>query len=309
MYPVSKETATYELQFPDSDYNKLGFAASLVQELQDYGISEGQARLYLFLVGKPPVGAKTILNSLKLSRVDTYRKLRELEKIGLVQIHLGSPMTFSASSPNIALLSLIQRLNLQVLKLKQSAKGLEQQLEEYSRSNSISESSLENQLDHQLYRLVVGQEQYYKEMHSSFRNAKVEILRIVSASGLKRSFSLGFYKDYMKAKLNGARIRIISEIDSSNYVEARKLSKVAEIKHIDGIHLRMTVIDGEVTVFRRLGDDDEFARTSADSYLISSDTKFAEASRFFFEHMWNTSESQSFVKLYRFLGSPFEEEK
>lgn len=309
MSRMSMDNATYELQFPESDYNKLGFAASLVQELQDYGISEGQARLYLFLVGKPPIGAKTILNSLKLSRVDTYRKLRELEKIGLVQIHLGSPMTFSAASPNIALLSLIQRLNLQVLKLKQSAKGLEQQLDEYSRSNSLSETGLQNQLERQLYRLVVGQEQYYKEMHTSFRNAKIEILRIVSASGLKRSFSLGFYNDYVKAKLNGGRIRIISEIDSSNYVEAKKLSKVADIKHIDGVHLRMTVIDEKVTVFRRLGDDDEFARTSADSYLISEDTKFAEASRFFFEHMWKTSKTQPFANLYNILGPSFDEKK
>ncbi|MHB8566983.1 MAG: TrmB family transcriptional regulator [Nitrososphaerales archaeon] len=268
--------------------------SSLIQEFQDYGISEGQAKLYLFLVGKPPVGARTILNALKLSRVDAYRKLRELEKIGLVQIHLGSPRTFSAVSPNIALSSLIQRLNLQVLKLKRSAKGLGQQLEDYGRTNNISESTLQDQFDHLQYRLVVGQEQYYKEMHSSFRNAKTEIFRIVSASGLKRSFSLGFHSDYLKAKLDGAKIRIISEIDSSNFTEAKRLSKVADIKHIDGIHLRFTVIDRTTTVFRRLGDDDKFARTSADSYLISDDTKFADACRFFFEHLWNISKTPTF---------------
>lgn len=294
IYRVRRENVSYEDQSVESDYNKLGLATSLAQKLQDYGISAGQARLYLFLVGKPPVGARAILSALKLSRVDAYRKLHELEKIGLVQIHLGSPMLFSAVSPKIAISSLIQRLNLQVLKLKQSGKLLEEEIEDYIRVNNTPEFNFQSQFDSQLYRLVVGQEQYYKEMHSSFRNAKIEILRIVSASGLKRTFSLGFYRDYVKAKLNGARVRIISEVDPSNYAESKKISKVAEIRHIDNIHVRFTVIDREITVFRRLADDDKFAKTSADSYLISHDTKFAEASRFFFEHLWNISRAPSF---------------
>ena len=183
---VPKEDVSYEDQSVESDYNKLGLATSLAQKLQDYGISAGQARLYLFLVGRPPVGARTILSALKLSRVDAYRKLHELEKIGLVQIHLGSPMSFSAVSPKIAISSLIQRLNLQVLKLKQSGKLLSEEIEDYIRVNNTPEFNFQSQFDSQLYRLVVGQEQYYKEMHFSFRNAKIEILRIVSASGLRR---------------------------------------------------------------------------------------------------------------------------
>lgn len=294
IYNVRKDDAPYEQQLIESDYNKLGFATSLVQKLQDYGISAGQARLYLFLIGKPPVGARAILNGLKLSRVDAYRKLRELEKIGLVQIHLGSPMSFSAVSPKIALSNLIQRLNVQVLKLKQSGKSLEAEITDYAGANKMPESNLQNQFDSQQYRLVVGQEQYYKEMHSSFRHAKDEILRIVSASGLKRTFSLGFYPDYLKAKVNGARVRIISEINHSNYPEYRRLSKAIEIRHIADIHVRFTVVDREITVFRRLADDDRFAKTSADSYLISRDIKFAEASRFFFEHLWNTSGDPTF---------------
>lgn len=292
---ILRQIPLHELQVGGTDYNKLGFAASLVQELRSYGISEGQAKLYIFLLGKEPTNVRTILSELRLHRVDAYRKLRELEGLGLVQVHLGSPMTFSAVAPTLALDGLIQRLNSQVLKLKQSARGLEQRLIEYTQANNFSASQTNDKVsDRQMYRLVVGRESYYSEMHTAFRNARVEILRIISASGMKRSFILGFYEDYLKAKLQGARIRIISEVNNFSHAEARKLSKLAEVRHMDNINLRFSVVDRQRTIFGRLADNDEKARTEADSCLISDDTKFAEASRFFFEHLWEKSSSPNF---------------
>jgi sugar-specific transcriptional regulator TrmB len=275
-----------------SDFIKLGRAANLARELQNYGISEGQARIYLFLIGKPPLGARSLSGELKLHRVEAYRRLRELEKVGLVEVHLGSPMTFSAVPPSEALSELVKGLSMRVSKLKQGAIDLEKQLEEYGRANSLvaTDPNANGKRDTQLYRLVVGREQYYKEMRSSLRNAKIEILRIISAMGLKRTFLLGFHREYRKAKQAGAIIRIVSEINSSNQIEARKLSKLVEMHHINDIHLRFTVIDKVTTIFRRLDDDDAFARTEEDSFLISEDQKYAEATRFFFDHLWHTSE-------------------
>lgn len=268
-----------------------------MQELRNYGISEGQAELYIYLLGKEPTNVRTILNELSLHRVDIYRKLRELEGLGLVQVHLGSPMTFSAVSPALALDGLIQRLGSQVMKLKQSARGLERRLIEYTQAHNFSASQpSSNTSDRQMYRLVVGRESYYNEMHSAFRNARVEILRIISGSSFKRSFILGFSEDYLKAKLQGVKIRIISEINSASFSEAKKLSKLAEIRHVDNINLRFSIIDRQRTIFGRLADNDEKARTDADSCLISDDTKFAEASRFFFEHLWNESSDPNFSR-------------
>lgn len=267
----------------------------MAQELRNFGISEGQAELYMFLLGKEPTSVRTILSELSLHRVDIYRKLRELEGLGMVQIHLGSPMTFSAVSPATALDGLIQRQSSQIMKLKQSARGLERRLSEYTEAHNFTLSQPSgNTSDRQMYRLVVGRESYYNEMHSAFRNAKVEILRIISGSSFKRSFILGFYKDYHKAKLQGVNIRIISEINSTNFSEAKKLSKSAEIRHIDNINIRLSIVDRQKTIFGRLADNDEKARTEADSCLISDDTKFAEASRFFFEHLWKESSDPNF---------------
>ena len=77
--------------------------SKLILELSAYGLSLNQAKVYLFLLTNGITSARPIATSLGLHRVEVYRKLRELEELGLVEIYLSSPKRYSATEPKEAL--------------------------------------------------------------------------------------------------------------------------------------------------------------------------------------------------------------
>lgn len=268
-------------------------AIRLLYDLQRYGLTEGQAKLYLYLVGKPPMFARMISKELNFHRVDAYRKLRELEDQGLVEEHLGSPKRFSAVNPHIALSSLLYRIESNVSNMKQIAHEVEQKLKQYKKDSELLYQNDSSNLvgTREMYRFVVGRERYYKETHTMLRNARKEILRIISANGIKRTFTCGFYRDYVRANSEGVKIRMISEINDENRSQAKKLSKLFELRHLKNVHLRFGVVDNQFTTLSvRMDDSNLSNRTGGDSYLFSNDPRFAETTAFLFEHLWDTSE-------------------
>lgn len=261
-----------------------GEFSRLIFELSAYGLTRNQARIYIFLLTTGVTPARRISRLLGLHRVEVYRKLRELEELGLVELHLSSPKRYSATGPKEALSTLLryqeQRLKTSRERSTGLVKGLDKLRSETGLGPKIGESDSS-------YKLVVGQSRYINELRTRLKSAQHEVLRIVSAGGVIRTFLAGLEKDYANANLRGISIRMITTVTPRNRKYVRKLSKVVQIRHLDGVRLRFTVVDRSIAILAARFDENSMSISAADnSYLVFEDQKLAEAFCFFFEHLW-----------------------
>lgn len=259
---------------------------SVALQLTSYGLTLNEAKVYLFLLVSRDSSVKTISDSLKLHRVEVYRKLRELEELGLVELQLGVPKRYAAVAAEDALTVLLSRREKELSESKKKSAEMIATVNLLSKTHGGGARDPVDQ-PQSTYKLIVGRERYFKEMRTLMAGSKQEILRIVFPEAINRTYNNGFDQEYIHARARGVSIRIISEINSKNRVAARRLAKTVNLRHLDAVRARFTVIDGMTCVFAGVYDEKSQTSNSAgDSYLVLTDIRFGEAFRFFFENMW-----------------------
>ena len=262
----------------NEEYSKLIF------ELSAYGLTFNQAKIYLYLLTNGVTSARPIARSLGLHRVEIYRKLRELEELGLVEMYLSSPKRYSATGPKEALSAMLRRQEQRLETFKEQSIELGKDLDKL-RTEAGSQPKAGN--GEGSYKLVVGQSRYINELRVRMTGAQHEILRIVSAGGVIRTFLAGLDDAYSNAKTRGIPIRMITTVTPRNRRYVKRLAEVAQIRHLEGVRLRFTVVDKTMAILAAKFDENSMSINAQDnSYFVFEDQKHAEAFCFFFEHLW-----------------------
>lgn len=264
-------------------------SSKLSIDLTSYGLTINEAKIYVYLLGNGSASVRTISNALGLHRVDVYRKLHELENFGMLELHLDFPKTYTAAPPRNALFAVLRKQEERLEGLKLKSRGLISKLNEYRNlAEGFSKEAVVNLGSS--YRLVAGRRRYYDEIKTMIRNAQSEVLRIVSAEGIIRTFSSGVYKEYARAKSRGISLKMISEINSQNRTYAKRLSGLVEVRHLDDVHLRFMVADRSISVLSARFDETSMSLDCVDdNYLVFNDPKIAQSYCFFFEHLWRAA--------------------
>lgn len=264
-----------------------GEVYKLVFELSSFGLTPNQAKIYLFLLINGTAPARRISRLLGLHRVEIYRKLRELEELGLVELHLSSPKSYSAAEPNDALSAILHRQELKMKTFRDRSAVLLAGLAKLRKEVGVRPKTDEGESS---YKLVLGQRRYINELRSQMKRAQHEVLRIVSAGGVVRTFLAGLDEAYLNAKGRGVSIRMITTVTPRNRKYVEKLSEVAQVKHVEGIRLRFTVVDKSTAILAAKFDENSMSISDPDNnYLVFEDERLAEAFCFFFEHLWTTA--------------------
>ncbi len=262
----------------------------LYADLASCGLTQNQSRIYLCLLLTGPAPARSISRALGLHRVDVYRRLHELEELGLLETYVDSPKKYIALNPTEAASVLVRRHEEKLAKLRQRSHDVFKRLAAIQNSLSQRSQSLPGQFHDSTYRFVVGRKRYYDEVKDLVRNAKREVLRISSAGGLIRTFLSGLQNDYAIAKSRGVEIMMISEIDDRNRNYARKLSHIVKLRRLDNLRLRFTVIDRSISIISaRFDVDADTLESPQDRYIILDNAELSEALYQVFEHMWAAS--------------------
>lgn len=258
-------------------------------ELTSLGLTINQAKIYVYLLGKPFTSVRKVSEDLGLHRVDVYRKLHELEHLGMIEVQIKSPRTYSAAPAKTALHSLLQIQQEKMKNLEAKSGEMISKLEEFKNSNV---KPLENSDQDVSYTMVIGRNRYYDEVRLLIRHSHNEVIRILSPLGIIRTFSSGVFNEYVKAKKRGVSVRMISQINSQNRSFAKRLSKVVELRHLDDVHLRFLVADQLVSVISAKFNESLLSRDSSeDNYLVFRDARMAKAHCFFFEHLWKLAKT------------------
>lgn len=239
--------------------------------------------MWTALLSRGTSTAGELSNISDVPRSRTYDILESLEKKGFIIMKVGKPIKFVALKPE----EVVERVkkNLMV-EAKERTKRLEtlkgdEVLEEltglFTKGIKFVEPS-------DLSGSLKGRQNLYNHLDMMVRDAEKTITMVTTGEGLNRKLE-ALLPSLEKVKKRGVVIRIAAPIDNNNIEVARELSKVAEVRKLDKIKARFTIIDGNQLMFMLL--DDEKFHPNYDVGVWINTEFFAQALEQMFEMAWN----------------------
>lgn len=204
--------------------------SSKLDDLVKLGLTLTQARVYVVLLSLGPSSARTISEVSGLPREDTYRMLRELRTFGLVEVIMAKPSVFSAVDPKVAMNALVSHLESKFALLKKTAFETADWLQGLGRIDGSGEST-ENK---SIFKLEGG-EQVFQRMSRLVQSCKGELVRVLSATGLRQNYLLGIFSQESKCIERGVKIRAITEVVSTNREIIEEYARFVELRHLNGL--------------------------------------------------------------------------
>ncbi len=92
-------------------------------------------------------------------------------------------------------------------------------------------------------------------------------------------------KAYANIRNRGCRIRLITEISANNILYCKKLDKLLDLRHFDGIKGNLGIVDGIRYGASARSEEKKFPT----EYIYSNVKSFVEQQQYFFDMLWNKS--------------------
>jgi sugar-specific transcriptional regulator TrmB len=241
-----------------------------------------EVKVWTALLSRGTSTAGELSNISDVPRSRTYDILESLEKKGFIIMKIGKPIKFVALKPEEVVERVKKNLMLQA---KEKTKRLEtlkgdEVLEEltglFTKGIKFVEPS-------DLSGSLKGRQNLYNHLDMMVRDAEKTITIVTTAEGLNRKLE-ALMPSLEKVKKRGVKVRIAAPIDKNNLSVAKELKKVAEVKNLEKIKARFTIIDSSQLMFMLL--DDEKFHPNYDVGVWINTEFFAQALEQMFELAW-----------------------
>ena len=241
-----------------------------------------EVKVWTALLSRGTSTAGELSNISDVPRSRTYDILESLEKKGFIVMKVGKPIKFVALKPE----EVVERVkkNLMV-EAKEKTKRLEtlkgdEVLEEL---NGLFTKGIKFVEPSDLSGSLKGRQNLYNHLDMMVRDAEKTITMVTTAEGLNRKLE-ALMPSLEKAKKRGITIRIAGPVDKNNLEVAKELSKVAEVRNLQNLKARFTIIDSNQLMFMLL--DDEKFHPNYDVGVWINTEFFAQALEQMFELAW-----------------------
>jgi len=253
-----------------------------LRKIFDLNLYEVKVWTALLSRGTSTAGELSSISDVPRSR--TYDILESLEKKGFIIMKLGKPIKFVALKPE----EVIERVkkNL-VVDAKEKSKRLEQLKGDdvLGELSSLFTEGIKYVEPSDLSGALKGRQNIYNHLDMLVREAQSTVTLVTTADGLNRKLEI-LMPALEKAKKRGVKIRIAAPINNSNRKVAKELTKVAEVRDLEGLKARFMVVDGEQLMFMLLND--ETVHPTYDIGVWINTEFFAQALEGLFEIAWKT---------------------
>ena len=242
-----------------------------------------EVKVWTALLSRGTSTAGELSNISDVPRSRTYDILESLEKKGFIVMKLGKPIKFIALKPE----EVVERVKKNLIKYAQErTKRLEtlkddEVLEEL---NGLFTKGIKFVEPSELSGSLKGRQNLYNHLDMMIRDAEKTVTIVTTAEGLNRKLE-ALMPVLEKSKKRGVKIRIAAPINNNNIKYARELKKVAEVRAMDKIRARFTVVDSNQIMFMLL--DDEKFHPNYDIGVWINTEFFAQALEQMFELAWN----------------------
>jgi len=249
--------------------------------LVEMGLTLLQARAYLALLRLGTTRAPRLAAAIDVVRPEVYRILRELSAKGLAQRSLASPATYTAASPQVVLSLLAQPIRERLDNIERKSDTL---------MKSLSSITLEHSdaSDHRITLLDA-----FEEANQAFRqmmtDVKEEYVAISGKDALTQLSNDDLVRPIISAAKRKIRVRIITEVDSSNAKTAQRLARYIDLRISENILFYVDIIDKRQMLFgpAYVHSDKAIKRRELD--LLTSNPRFVAGMYAMFERLWETS--------------------
>lgn len=217
-----------------------------LKKLEDFGLTEYQARVYLALLEFEVATASQIPSASKVPRTKIYGIMRQLHDKGLVQIVPETPLKYRA-------VPFEGYLKKKIKDMREKAGELESNIKDLSKDFAVTHKKPEKQGK---FEVLYGRRNVRDRLNKIYSAAKKEIISIGTSNSPGRIINTTLWVIEDK-KNEGVAIRYAFPVNKGNKDKVERIAKFAEIRHIDrNPPMHFVVVDmKECMLIHRVPDD------------------------------------------------------
>jgi len=244
-----------------------------------------EVKIWTALLSKGSATAGELSDIANVPRSRSYDILESLEKKGFVMVKIEKPIKYVAVSPEDVLERVKKNIEFDAKKNVTKVNNLKNS-EVVKELNELFTKGI-NTLDiSEISTAVKGRNNLYNHLESTMMSAKKNVYIMTTAQGLvRKANSLRNTLELLKKK--GVKIKIAAPITKETKTIAQELSKYAEIKHMDKITGRFSIVDNQHITF--MVSDDEKIHPNYDTGVWVNSPFFANAMGNLFEAAWKNA--------------------
>jgi sugar-specific transcriptional regulator TrmB len=248
-----------------------------IQTLMDLGLTLLQAKTYLALATIGKADVKNISKASNVVRQDIYRVMRTLEKLGLAEKVIATPVLYKAIPLKKGLSILLQRKTEENAELQKKTRAL---------INIFQEDNVKITPQEEDTQFIITSEKtlFRKRFEKGIQMAQTNIDTIVSSHELFEEMVFHHIKGFKRAIEKGVKIRALTEKAEdesiSKDIQVLKENRFFKLKYLSApIPVTMTIFDGEEVNIR--------ISNSLVPSLWSNNPAIVKLAASYFSKVWN----------------------
>ena len=254
-----------------------------LNQLKDFGLNSYESKLWAALLSRGVATAGELSDIANVPRSRAYDVLESLEKKGFLVMKIGKPIKYLAVDPEHVLTRVRKRIQEEadiqtqiITKLETSEILDELKLLHKTGIKQVNPSDFSG--------IFKGRKNVNHYVDRAIKSAKKQVVIQTTSAGLIRERD-SFKSVLKKAKENGVKVMIATQLTQENKSAAAELSKFAEIRDTQ-TEGRFYIIDGDEIIFMLLNDAD--VHQTYDSAIWVKSPFFVSSMKKMFTTSWNT---------------------
>jgi sugar-specific transcriptional regulator TrmB len=256
--------------------------SEFITRLIGFGLSEKEARTYLYLLKYGPKTPSPLAKSLKTYREDVHRTLTELIEKGMVRPSLDSPTLYSAVDLETALGAALKKQESELCEMETRKRELQE----------LSKRQLFRPTDEvSTFKIIKSVKEFVATTVTLTSSTKEGFLYVVPATALVITSLFGINEEAKKVIEGGGSVRGISDISYPDIAPAQEVLDIGEdLRHYDAYGgVFFAVVDRKHCVSAINVDINCISLNEPISLLWADDPKYAEYLTATFEMLWEQS--------------------
>jgi len=266
--------------------------SGLLELLSQHGVPEKGARVYLAACRGGAMTASELARVSAVNRVEAYRFIKQLSTEGLLRATGSRPQRFEALSPDDLVDRWIHRAS---ERLHQLEKDRDRILSEWEEGRDEFDER-----DPRKFAVLEGKEAIRRFLMKRIGTADRQIMVSASGRALARFVDLGLDRAFREACSRGVKVRVVTEVDAQNLVEAKHFSGFSELRHSPIPVANRAVVFDHLGSLVYVSSEDGFGRSGDEQVALwSSAPMFIRLARDYHRRMWTpaTRAEARFVEL------------
>ena len=258
--------------------------STLLELLVSQGIPERAGRLYIGACRGGPQTVSELARLAGVGRVEAYRLIQQLQRDGLLLEGGHRPKRFAPLPPAELVDRWIRRTSRHLDHLKEHRERVLADLDDILATPDES--------DPRKFTVLEGRSKVRQFLKRKLDAAQKEVLVSTGGFGLANAIEGGVDRSFRKARRRGVRLRIVTEVNAGNLVEAKHFAGFGELRHARGpVQNRAVVIDRSGALVFLSGEEGLGASGEDQVALWSTAASFIGLAREYHHRLWRRGEA------------------